>query len=281
MAIVNEEDIVSEKSAFIDKQCDTLKTNRESKMAKQNVYDNEGFFENFKDTRSKKINFNDCIETPILLSLLPEVRGKTVLDIGCGMGQHAKQYSNMGAKSVIGIDISERMLEYAKEHFNGENITYLRLALEDISALDDRFDLVTSSLVFDYAENLDELMRNVYRLMNSGAYFVFSMSHPMATAWDGTCDRYTRTASGERLYANVPNYMVEGKRSVKWVVKDYELYHRTFSTIVNAIVGAGLKIERCEESRVSDEMRTQYPEQFGGTLHRPDFVFFRCRKVKI
>ena len=174
MAIVNEEDIVSEKSTFIDKQCDTLQTNRESKMAKQNVYDNEGFFENFKDTRSKKINFNDCIETPILLSLLPEVRGKTVLDIGCGMGQHAKQYSDMGAKSVIGIDISERMLEYAKEHFNGENITYLRLALEDISALDDRFDLVTSSLVFDYAENLDELMRNVYRLMNSGAYFVFS-----------------------------------------------------------------------------------------------------------
>lgn len=76
MAIVNEEDIVSEKSTFIDKQCDTLQTNRESKMAKQNVYDNEGFFENFKDTRSKKINFNDCIETPILLSLLPEVRGK-------------------------------------------------------------------------------------------------------------------------------------------------------------------------------------------------------------
>ncbi len=99
-----------------------------------------------------------------------------------------------------------------------------------------------------------------------------------ATAWDGTCDRYTRTDSGERLYANVPNYMIEGKRSVKWVVEDYELYHRTFSTIVNAIVGAGFQIERCEESRVSDEMRTKYPEQFGGTLHRSDFVFFRCRK---
>lgn len=106
-------------------------------------------------------------------------------------------------------------------------------------------------------------MLDVYQLMNKGAHFVFSMSHPMATAWDGTCDRYTRTESGERLYANVPNYMVEGKRSVKWVVEDYELYHRTFSTIVNAIVGAGFQIERCEESRVSDETRTKYPAQVG------------------
>ena len=54
------------------------------------------FFENFKNLRNNKINFNDCIETPILLAMIPEVDGKRVLDIGCGMGQHAKQYSDMG-----------------------------------------------------------------------------------------------------------------------------------------------------------------------------------------
>ena len=61
-------------------------------MAKQNIYDNDSFFENFKNLRNNKINFNDCIETPILLAMIPEVDGKRVLDIGCGMGQHAKQY---------------------------------------------------------------------------------------------------------------------------------------------------------------------------------------------
>ena len=75
-------------------------------MAKQNIYDNETFFENFKEIRSNEINFNNCIETPILLAMLPELQGRTILDIGCGMGQHAKQYSDMGAKSVLGIDIS-------------------------------------------------------------------------------------------------------------------------------------------------------------------------------
>lgn len=248
-------------------------------MAKQNIYDNETFFENFKSVRSGEINFNDCIETPIILSMLPDVHGKSILDIGCGMGQHAKGYSDMGAKSVLGIDISEKMLAFAKEHFCAENITYRKMALEDISNLEEQYDLVTSSLAFDYAENFDKLMGDVFQLMKNGSHFVFSMSHPMATAWDGSCDRYTRTATGERLYANVPNYMVEGKRSVKWVVEDYELYHRTFSTIVNAIIRAGFQIERCEESRISDEMRKQYPAQFGGTLHRSDFIFFRCKKA--
>ena len=86
-------------------------------MAKQNIYDNDSFFENFKNLRNNKINFNDCIETPILLAMIPEVDGKRVLDIGCGMGQHAKQYSDMGAESVLGIDISEKMLEYGNVRF--------------------------------------------------------------------------------------------------------------------------------------------------------------------
>ena len=45
-------------------------------MAKQNIYDNDSFFENFKNLRNNKINFNDCIETPILLAMIPEVDGK-------------------------------------------------------------------------------------------------------------------------------------------------------------------------------------------------------------
>ena len=53
------------------------------------------FIKNFKSLRSSEINFNNCIETPILLAMLPDLHGKNILDIGCGMGQHAKQYSDM------------------------------------------------------------------------------------------------------------------------------------------------------------------------------------------
>ena len=57
-------------------------------MSKQNVYDNDTFFENFLSSRGNKVNFNDCIETPILFSMLPPLEGKTILDIGCGFLLH-------------------------------------------------------------------------------------------------------------------------------------------------------------------------------------------------
>ncbi len=247
-------------------------------MPRQNIYDSEPFFENFLSSRSSGVNFNDCIETPILFGMLPDLRGKKILDIGCGMGQHARQYADMGAASVLGIDLSEKMLAYAEAHNSGSNITYRRMAMEDLDTIGETFDLVTSSLVFDYAEDFPGLMRKIHARMNRDAEFVFSMSHPIVTAWDGAYDRYTRTETGERLYANLRNYCKEGLRKVDWVVSGYECYHRMVSSLINGLTGAGFTIEECQEARLPDEMREQYPALFGGTIHRPEFIFFRCRK---
>ena len=145
--------------------------NHKTIMSKQNIYDNDTFFENFRSSRSNEVNFNDCIETPIIFAMLPDLYGKVILDIGCGMGQHTKEYAQRGAESVLGIDISEKMLDYAKGHNNAENIVYQRMAMEDIETIDRKFDLITSSLVFDYVEDFDGLMQKIYKLMKENAEF--------------------------------------------------------------------------------------------------------------
>ena len=38
-------------------------------MSKQNIYDNDLFYENFEQIRNEEINFNDIIETPIILGM--------------------------------------------------------------------------------------------------------------------------------------------------------------------------------------------------------------------
>ena len=247
-------------------------------MAQQNIYDNDVFYENFKGLRSNEINFNEVIETPIITAMLPPLKDKKILDIGCGMGQHAMQYSKAGAASVLGTDISEKMLEYARANNSAENITYRRLAFEDLEQLDEKFDVITSSLAFDYSEDFALLMKKIYALLNDGGFLVFSMSHPISTAYDGTYDRYTRTEKGERLYANLHNYSIEGVRHFKWVVEDYEVYHRKISTLINCIASAGFIIEECQESTVPDEILKEHPDMFGGVVHQPDFIFFRCKK---
>ena len=53
-------------------------------MAKQNIYDNETFFEGYRKIRENEVNANKLFESPALLSLMPDLRGRKVLDLGCG-----------------------------------------------------------------------------------------------------------------------------------------------------------------------------------------------------
>ena len=149
---------------------------------------------------------------------------------------------------------------------------------KDVLIFQEIFDVITSSLAFDYVEDFGKLMKTIYGKLDETGYLVFSMSHPISTAYDGVYDRYTRTETGERLYANLRNYAVEGVRKIKWVVDEYELYHITFATLINSLTGAGFIIEECREAKVHEEIMLKYPENFGGVIHQPQFIIFRCRK---
>ena len=84
-------------------------------MAKQNIFDNEVFFEGYKKIREKEASANNVFEIPALFSMLPDLKDKTILDLGCGFGEHCKGFIQMGAAKVVGVDISEKMLEVARE----------------------------------------------------------------------------------------------------------------------------------------------------------------------
>ena len=72
-------------------------------MAKQNIYDNEMFYENFRNIRASDLNFNDVIETPIITEMLPDLRNKRILDIGC--------------PDIIARELTYPIIEKVKEHY--------------------------------------------------------------------------------------------------------------------------------------------------------------------
>lgn len=49
----------------------------EDKMAQQNIYDDEIFFEGYKKIRDNKINANNLFEIPTLFSMLPDLKNKS------------------------------------------------------------------------------------------------------------------------------------------------------------------------------------------------------------
>ncbi len=245
-------------------------------MAKQNIYDNEIFFEGYKRIRDNENNANNLFEIPALFSMMPDLNGKKVLDLGCGFGEHCRRFVNDGADQVTGIDISEKMLEVARKENSDSKISYINLAMEDIAQLNERFDVVISSLAFHYVEDFSGVVKNIYKMLYEGGLFIFSQENPLCTCHSGG-DRWTRDEKGDKIYLNLANYGVEGERESVWFVNNVKKYHRTFSTIMNTLIEAGFHIEKMIEPLPTDQLLEEYPE-YKDLFHKPDFLLIRARK---
>ena len=246
-------------------------------MARQNIYDNDIFFEGYSKIRERKNNANELFEKPALFSLLPPLEGKAVIDLGCGYGEHCIEYIRRGAASVVGIDISEKMLAVAKAENSHPKITYLHMAMEDLSSIKGKFDMAASSLALQYVEDYGTLVHDVHELLNDNGLFIFSQEHPMNTCFsDG--DRWTRDENGRKIHANISNYGVEKEWESTWFIDHVKKYHRMFSTVLNTLIDNGFAIEKIIEPTPTEEILTSNPDQ-EDLFHRPDFLLVRARKT--
>ncbi len=246
-------------------------------MARQNIFDNDEFFKGYKSLRDKEVNANNLFEIPTMHSLLPDLTGKRVLDLGCGFGEHCVDYIKRGAVRVVGVDISENMLKVAREENSDPNITYLNMPMEDVAAIDETFDVVISSLALHYVENFKGVVEAVSGLLTDGGIFLFSQEHPFSTCYSGKYDRWTRDDNGRKIYANIADYCVERRNDSTWFVEGVQRYHRMFSTTVNTLADAGFKIVKMAEPYPTEELVDKYPEYYD-LYHRPDFLFVKAVK---
>lgn len=244
-------------------------------MSKQNIYDDHAFFESYKKLRAGK-NANQIVELPALIEMLPSLEGLRILDLGCGYGEHCIKYIEMGADEVVGIDISEKMLKIANEENTSSKITYMKLAMEDLSELNPHFDLVVSSLALHYVEDFRTVAKQIYRLLKMDGKFIFSQEHPLNTCFTYG-KRWTKDENGNKIYANISNYSVNGKRESRWFKDGIIKYHRTFSSVVNILTETGFHIEQMSEPIPSDAIVDQHPE-YKDNIHKPDFLLVKVSK---
>lgn len=242
----------------------------------QNIYDNEIFFEGYKKLRNRKINYNNIQEKPVMQSLLPDMAGKTVLDLGCGFGENCIDFLNRGASRVVGVDISEKMLSIAKIDNAFKNIEYIHLDMNDLNTIGEKFDIVYSSLAFHYVESFSKLLRDINYLLKDNGLLIYSQEHPLTTApKQGSI--WTLDENKKPLFYNLSNYMESGERSVEWFVKGVIKYHRPFSEIVNTLIETGFKIEKMLEP-LPDERALELIPKMKKDIHKPNFLLIKAVK---
>lgn len=219
---------------------------------KENKYDNESFFQKYSQMLRSQKGLQGAGEWSELQKLLPDFRGKTVLDLGCGYGWHCKYAADHQAASVLGTDISQKMLQKAREINAAPQIDYQCVAMEDLRFPEGSFDVILSSLAFHYVEDFVPLVENLARWLKKGGSLVFSVEHPVFTSF-GTQDWYY-DENGKILHFPVDNYYYEGRREAVFLGEKVVKYHRTLTTYLNTLLQNGLVIQQVVEPQPPQEM---------------------------
>lgn len=248
----------------------------------QSVYDQEDFFARYQTLRRNPHSVNNLVEKPTMLALLPDLHGKTLLDLGCGTGEHLQLYLQRGAALAVGVDLSQTMLKQArlvleKQSQNRPHFALYQLSMENLAALPPAdFDLVTSSFAFHYVADFPALLRDIHAKLKAGGELVFSQEHPIVTCYRGG-ERWEKDEHKQQIAYRLNYYREEGERARNWFKQPFKTYHRTVATIINNLIEAGFCIERIEEPMLAEQPAWQ--AEFKDLRHRPVLFFVKAKKV--
>lgn len=212
---------------------------------KQNKYDNSVFFEKYSQFPRSVQGLSSAGEWHALEKMLPDFTGKRVLDIGCGFGWHCMFAAEHGALSVVGTDISEKMLQVAEEKTSSPQVNYQQVAMEDLNYAPGSFDVVISSLAFHYTPDFDLICEKVYDFLAPGGAFVFSVEHPIFTAYGNQDWIYSK--DGKPDHWPVDRYFMEGERKSVFLGEEVIKYHKTLTTYLNTLLRHGFMIQQIIE----------------------------------
>lgn len=243
-------------------------------MPAQNIYDNPDFLAGYVTLDRQALGLDGAAEWPELQQLMPEPKGRRIIDLGCGFGWFSRWAADKQASSVLGIDISTKMLERAQAETASDKVTYQIGDLDELVLDEQSCDLVFSSLALHYVNDLARLLSTVGAALSPGGSIVFSVEHPIYSA--PTTQRFETSESGDRIWP-LNNYLVEGERVTSWFVDGIVKEHRTVATYVNTVIDAGLTIERIVEFGPSPEEVEEHPER-ADDRHRPWFLLVRASK---
>jgi SAM-dependent methyltransferase len=176
------------------------------------------------------------IATEADLRLLGDLRGKRVLELGCGGAQCSIAFAKAGA-TVIGVDHSDAQLAYARQLCEREEAR-VDLRLGDLAELAflraDSVDLVFSAYAFGYVEDLNRVFRQAHRVLRAGAPLVFSLPHP---AYDMIDDDGAEPLMIRRSYFD------RGPVDVTVAGVEVTTYHHTLSELFTALVRASYRVD--------------------------------------
>ncbi len=203
---------------------------------------------------------------PALFSLMDDVKGKKILDAGCGQGYLCRILAKQGA-IVTGIEPAEKLTHYAIEREKEEQLG-VDYIVQDLSLelpFDSKFDIVVSNMVFMDIPNYEIAVRNCIKTLKKDGMFVFSILHP---CFEESVDWTIKQSVDTKEYFE------------KYHVKQFigHFFHRTLSEYVNLVIQEGCTITKLVEPQLDKSVALEI-KKHERNLHVPSFLIVQAKKL--
>jgi ubiquinone/menaquinone biosynthesis C-methylase UbiE len=189
--------------------------------------------------------YGPLAETEDDLNLIPDLVGKSVLELGCGSGHSlAYLWENKNASELWGLDFSEEQLCFTKKLLVNKSIPaklFLSSMDENPGIPENYFDFIVSIYALGWITDLSRTLTLAHSYLKPGGTFIFSWEHPVyrSLCYDAAIEKYLFETS----------YLNEGPViDPSWKGVEIVINHRKLSTYINAVIQSGLQMEQVIES---------------------------------
>lgn len=207
---------------------------------------------------------NGHYERPAILDLAGDVRGRRILDAGCGSGPLSRALRDRGA-TVTGVDSSSAMLDLARRRLGDDADLRLADLRDPLPFRAACFDDVIASLVLHYLEDWSAPLAEMRRVLAPGGRLIAAVEHPFQS----------------RLQAPPgTDYLAVRPWSFQWTVGGHAVtmrfWHRPLHAMTDAFTAAGFRIAGIGEPPLAPGAREAFPEQAAHMSSNafPWFLFF-------
>jgi ubiquinone/menaquinone biosynthesis C-methylase UbiE len=178
------------------------------------------------------------------LKLLGPVKGRRILEIGCGGGQNAIAFARQGAIAT-GVDRADKQIEFAKRlaEKEGVEVEFIRGDMTDMKEIESESqDFVYTAVSLCYTP-IEKTFREVHRVLKPGGRFIFSDIHPFFNVFSDDDFTLKNTYFRSGYHEWDWDYFDEGE----WKKTRCYGYYYTVSDFINTLIDCGLRLEKVLE----------------------------------
>jgi SAM-dependent methyltransferase len=230
--------------------------------------------------------YREHLNNPAFFRFVGDLKGKLVLDAGCGEGYNTRHFARLGAQ-MVGVDLSSRMIDLARQEEEREplGIRYEVASFTNLSLFpSSTFEAIVSTMALMDSPDFAGTARELFRVLRPGGELCFSVTHPCFLP---SSFHWLQNEQGEAVELVLADYFDTSPMVQRWRFKDvpsdvppFELpaFFRTLSEYFNGLIQAGFVLREVREPRPSHETCQKHPWLRRWRDHAAIFLHIRAAR---